>query len=336
MLNSLTDIQFAHPKLLWLLPVLLTLAIVWFYFRYKKSYGSIAVPSLAMFKNYTSWRGALLPVLPFLRFLALSAIIIALARPQSSSTENRINSFGIDLVISMDISSSMLAQDFNPNRLEVAKEVASEFIAQRPNDRIGLAIFSGESFTQVPITTDHKIVQSQLGKIKNGLLEDGTAIGMGIGTGVNRLKDSKAKSKVIILMTDGVNNAGLIDPIIATEAALQYDVKIYTIGIGTKGKAYMPAYKMPDGSVKYDYMPVEIDEDLLTKIADMTGGNYYRATDKKSLEAIYEEIDTLEKTEIESSQSVRVAELFYPFAALALLLLFAEQFLKHTILRTLT
>jgi len=264
----------------------------------------------------------------------MAFIIIALARPQSTSTDEKITSYGIDLVISMDVSSSMLAQDFKPDRLEAAKEVASNFIANRPNDRIGLVIFGGESFTQVPITTDHKIVQSQLKKIKNGLLVDGTAIGMGIGTAINRLKDSEAESKVIILMTDGVNNAGLIDPRTAAEAAIQYDVKVYTIGIGTKGEAYMPAYLLPNGTVKYDYLPVEIDEDLLTEIAQTTGGKYYRATDKKSLGNIYAEIDQLEKTEIESSQTVNVKELFYIFAAIAMLLLFTEQVLKYTLLRT--
>lgn len=334
MFSGWYDIHFAHPKLLWLLPVLLIIALLWFYFRYKKNYGSIQVPSLSMFKDYASFKAMLLPLLPILRFLALVAIIVALARPQSSSTQHRISSYGIDMVISMDVSASMLAQDFKPDRLEAAKDVASQFIEQRTNDRIGLVIFSGESFTQVPITTDHKIVQSQLQKIRNGVLEDGTAIGMGIGTAVNRLKDSKAKSKVIIIMTDGVNNTGLVDPLMATEAAMQYGIKIYTIGIGTKGKAYMPAYKLPDGSIQYDYLDVDIDEALMQKIANMTGGKYYRATDKKSLKEIYKEIDQLEKTEIESSQSVRVAELFYPWAALALLLIVVEQILKYTLLRT--
>ncbi|MEZ4929057.1 MAG: VWA domain-containing protein [Chitinophagales bacterium] len=334
MFSGWYDIHFAHPNLLWLLAVLAVLAGLWFYFRYKKNYGSMQVPSLSMFKDYTSLKAMLLPLLPILRFLALAAIIVALARPQSSSTQHRISSYGIDMVISMDVSASMLAQDFKPDRLEAAKDVASQFIEQRTNDRIGLVIFSGESFTQVPITTDHKIVQSQLQKIRNGVLEDGTAIGMGIGTAVNRLKDSKAKSKVIIIMTDGVNNTGLVDPLMATEAAMQYGIKIYTIGIGTKGKAYMPAYKLPDGSIQYDYLDVDIDEALMQKIADMTGGRYYRATDKKSLKEIYKEIDQLEKTEIESSQSVRVAELFYPWAALALLLIAVEQILKYTLLRT--
>lgn len=326
--------QFAHPYFLWAIPVLIILFALWLYFRYRKDKAAMTLSNTGMFDNYVSWKSRFLVALPFLRFLSLCLILVALARPQSSSTDQKISSYGIDMVISMDISSSMLAQDFKPNRLEAAKDVASRFIMNRPSDRIGLVVFAGESFTQVPITTDHKIVQSQLSKVKNGLLNDGTAIGMGIGTGVNRLKDSKAKSKVIILMTDGVNNTGLIDPITATEAAMQYDIKIYTIGIGTEGEAYMPAYMLPDGSVKYDYLPVMIDEELLTEISKMTNGKYYRAKDKDSLEAIYEEIDQLEKTEIESSQSIRVEELFYNFAALAILLLFLEQALKLSLLRS--
>ncbi len=334
MLSSWLNLDFAHPKLLWLIPALVLVFALWFYFRYKKQYANLNIPNTKVWSNYKSVRGSLLPLLPILRFFSMAFILIALARPQSTSTDEKITSYGIDMVISIDVSSSMLAQDFEPDRLEAAKDVASDFISKRPSDRIGLVIFGGESFTQVPITTDHKIVQSQLKKIKNGLLVDGTAIGMGIGTAINRLKDSEAESKVIILMTDGVNNAGLIDPITAAEAAVQYDVKVYTIGIGTKGEAYMPAYLLPDGTMKYEYLPVEIDEALLIEIAKSTGGKYYRATDKKSLENIYSEIDELEKTEIESSQTVKVKELFYIFAALAILFLFLEQFLKYTVLKT--
>ena len=329
-----SNIEFAHPWVLYGIPALCILFGLWFYFRFKDQYASFAISDTSMWMNYVSWRGKILPLLPVLRLFTLCFILLALARPQSSSTDENIKTFGIDMVLSMDISSSMLAQDFKPNRLESAKEVASSFIESRPNDRMGLVIFGSESFTQVPITTDHKIVQSQLAKIKNGLLADGTAIGMGIGTAVNRLKDSPAKSKVIVLMTDGVNNGGLIDPITAAETAIQYNIKVYAIGIGTKGEAYMPAYVLPDGSIKYDYLPVEIDEKLLQEIAGSTGGKYYRATDRQSLENIYEEIDLLEKTEIETSQTIRIKELFYPFAALAILFLFLEQTLRYTILRT--
>lgn len=334
MFNNWSNITFAHFWVLYLIPVLGILFGVWFYFRFKKEHATFSISDTSMWSNYVSWRGKLLPLVPILRFLSLAFILIALARPQSSSTDENINTYGIDMVLSIDVSSSMLAKDFKPNRLESAKEVAARFIENRPNDRMGLVIFGQESFTQVPITTDHKIVQSQLAKIKNGMLADGTAIGMGIGTAVNRLKDSPSKSKVIVLMTDGVNNSGLIDPIMAVETAIQYDIKIYSIGIGTKGEAYMPAYLLPDGSFEYDYLPVEIDEDLLKEISNSTGGNYFRATDRESLEHIYAEIDLLEKTEIETSQTVRIKELFYPFAALALLFLFIEQALKFTLLRT--
>lgn len=333
MLIDWSNISFAYFLVLYLIPVLAVLLAFWYYFGYRNQHAGFSISDTSMWKNYSSWKGQLMPVLPLLRFFSVAFILAALARPQSTSTDENIKTYGVDMVLSMDVSSSMLAQDFKPDRLEAAKEVASKFIENRPNDRMGLVIFGGESFTQVPITTDHKIVQGQLAKIKNGFIADGTAIGMGIGTAVNRLKDSPAKSKVIILMTDGVNNSGLIDPITAAETAIQYNVKVYAIGIGTQGEAYMPAYLLPDGSFEYDYMPVEIDEELLKEIASSTGGKYYRATDRKSLEAIYAEIDALEKTEIESSQTIRVKELFYPFAGLAILFLFMEQLLRFSLFR---
>jgi Ca-activated chloride channel homolog len=328
------NIQFAHPWLLIAIPIMLVLLVAWYYFAYKKQHATITLSTTKGLENHHAARGRLKAILPVLRYLALSALIVALARPQSTSTDEKTSTLGIDIVISIDISGSMLARDFKPDRLQATKKVAREFIQSRPNDRVGLVVFAGESFTQVPITSDHKVVLSQLEKIEYGLLQDGTAIGMGIGTAVNRLKDSKAKSKVIILMTDGENNAGLIDPITATEAAMQFGVKIYTIGVGSKGQALMPAYRLPNGELKFEYMPVNIDEDLLITIADMTGGNYYRAQNEKELKAIYEEIDRLEKTEIESSRSVRVSEKFHPFAALALMLVLLELTLRYTVLRS--
>ena len=333
MLNNWSNIYFAHPNLLWLIPVCLVFFVLWFVYRHQKQYGSFIFTTTAMWQNYSSWKGKFLTILPLLRFLTIAAIVVALARPQTSSSDQKIKAYGIDMVLSMDVSLSMLARDFIPDRLEAAKDVASKFIANRPNDRIGLVIFSGESFTQVPITTDHKIVQQQLDKIKYGLLQDGTAIGLGIGTAINRLKNSPAKSKVIILMTDGVNTAGEIDPMIAAEAAEKFNVKIYTIGIGSKGNAEMP-YFTRTGEIKYGNFPVEIDEKLLTDISNLTGGKYYRAENKKELSAIYADIDQLEKTEIESSQTINITELFYPFAAFAIFLLFIEQVLKFTLLRT--
>lgn len=333
MLSKWSHISFAHPNYFWLIPILILVFVLWFYFNYKKQYASFIISNTKAFEKNTSWKGKSLVLLPILRFLTLAFIIIALARPQSTSTEENIKTYGIDLVISMDVSLSMLARDFKPDRLEAAKATASAFIENRSSDRIGLVIFGGESFTQVPITTDHKIVQAQLERVKYGLIADGTAIGMGIGTAVNRLKDSESESKVIILMTDGVNNRGLVDPRTAAELAFKYGIKVYTIGIGTAGEAYTPMYLKPDGTFKYDYYPVEIDEDLLKEVANKTGGKYYRAKSQDALKDIYAEIDQLEKSEIETSQTVNTKELFYPFAGLALLFLFLQQILKYTIFR---
>lgn len=332
MLNSWSNIHFAHPILLWLIPILLLLFAVWFYFRYKKQYANFKFSTTEMWNNGDAWRGKLLTVLPILRFLTLCAIIVALARPQTTSNDVKVKAYGIDMVLSLDVSFSMLARDFKPDRLEAAKNVAAKFIANRPSDRIGLVIFGGESFTQVPITTDHKIVQSQLAKIKYGRLIDGTAIGLGLGSAINRLKVSPAKSKVIILMTDGVNNWGEIDPMMAAEAAKAFDIKIYTIGIGSKGMAPSP-FGSSTGEIIYKNAKVEIDEALLTDISKLTNGKYFRATNNTELSSIYNEIDELEKTEIESSQTINVTELFYPFAAIAIFLLFLEQVLKFTFLR---
>ena len=257
---------------------------------------------------------------------------MALARPQSTLQEENIISEGIDIVLAMDVSGSMLARDFEPNRLEAAKAVAGEFIAGRPNDRIGLVVFAGESFTQSPITVDHRVLQKLLDEIKDGLLEDGTAIGMGLATAVNRLKDSEAKSKVVILLTDGVNNSGFIDPVTATEAALQFGIRVYTIGVGTMGKAPYP-FKQGNRTVYRD-MEVNIDEELLQKISGMANGEYYRAIDNESLKGIYEEIDILEKSRIEVASISRVSEKFLPFVLLAGLLLLIEMLLRYTILRS--
>lgn len=329
-----SSVKFAHPWFFVLIPILIVGFGIWYYFAYKKQYATIALSSVKGLENHHSARGRLKAVLPFLRLLSLIALIVALARPQSTNVDEKTSTLGIDIVISVDISGSMLARDFKPDRLQATKKVARTFIENRPSDRIGLVVFAGESFTQVPITTDHKVVLSQLDKIEYGMLKDGTAIGMGLGSALNRLKDSNSKSKVVILMTDGENNAGLIDPITATEAAVQFGVKVYTIGVGSKGQALMPAYILPNGELKFEYMPVNIDEELLTTIADMTGGKYFRAKDEKELMDIYNEIDQLEKTEIESSRSVRVSEKFYPFALLAILFLLLEMTLRYTVLRS--
>ena len=333
-MDKLFSFKFANPEYLWTIPVVAALMILWWFFNRKKEYTSIKMASLEVFKGKSSFRGKLKQLLPIFRLLAIISLIIAIARPQTTNSEEKIKSYGIDIVLSLDVSASMLAKDFKPNRLEAAKEVASEFIDKRQNDRIGLVIFSGESFTQVPVTTDHLIVKEQLEKIKYGFLSQGTAIGMGIATGVNRLKNSKAKSKIIVLMTDGVNNAGLIDPMLATETANQFGVKVYTIGIGSKGQALMPIGMKPNGQFQYGYAKGEIDEKLLKEVANATGGKYFRATGNKSLKEIYDEIDKLEKTEIVSSQTIRKTEEFYPFAFFALFILLLEMLFRYLVVRS--
>ena len=334
MLKELMAYTFLHAWVLWLIPVLWILFGVWYYFLANKRFATTTLSSTKSIENHSSLRGKLTAITPFLRLIALSFILVALARPQSISTDEKVSTYGIDIVISVDISGSMLAKDFKPDRIQATKKVAANFIDNRPNDRIGLVLFAGESFTQVPVTSDHRVLKNQLERVEYGLLEDGTAIGMGIGSAVNRLRESDAKSKVIILMTDGENNAGMIDPITATEAALQFDIKIYTIGVGSKGQALMPAYRLPNGQLKFEYMPVNIDEDLLIKIADMTDAKYFRAQDEKELQAIYDEIDALEKVEIESSKTVRISEKFHPFAGFAILFFLLDFTLRFLFLRS--
>ena len=261
-------------------------------------------------------------------------MIIALARPRSSSEISKTKvTEGIDIILAIDVSESMLAMDLKPNRIEALKRVASQFIRDRVSDRIGIVVYSGESYTKVPATTDKNIVLQSLSEIKHGEIEDGTAIGMGLGTAINRLKDSKTKSKVIILMTDGVNNTGVIDPLSASELAKQYGIRVYTIGIGTNGKALSPIAYNPDGSWQYGMVPVEIDEKLLTQIAQTTGGHYFRATDNRKLVQIYTEIDKLEKSKIEELKYYQYQEKFRLWAFLALVCIVGEFALRHTIFR---
>jgi Ca-activated chloride channel family protein len=259
--------------------------------------------------------------------------IIALARPQKTLKEEIVKAEGIDIFMVMDLSSSMLAKDFNPDRLEVSKRVAIEFVDKRPYDRIGLAVFAGESFTQCPLTTDHRVVKDFLASLKCGILQDGTAIGMGLAAGVNRLKDSDTKSKVIILLTDGVNNAGYIKPITAAEIAKEFDVRVYTIGIGTIGDALAPLSRREDGRYVFGMTRVEIDEELLNQIASMTGGQYYRATSAESLERIYAEIDRLEKTAMEVTAFNRYSEEYYKWLLTGMIALGMYLLLKFTLLR---
>lgn len=327
-------ITFLHPLFFGLL-VLIPLMIWWHYRTKKYDHPSVRLTTLsAVRQKKATGRARYRPVLFWLRILTVLFLIIALARPQSTSTSESIDSEGIDIVMSVDVSGSMLAEDLKPNRIEAAKKVAEQFVRSRPTDRIGLVIFAGESFTQVPITIDQNVVIEQLREIKSGVLVDGTAIGMGLATGVDRLRASKAKSRVLILLTDGVNNTGLIDPSTALEIAKRFRVRVYTIGVGSKGQA---PYPVPTAyGTRTQMMPVQIDEKLLKQIATETGGKYYRATSNKSLKSIYSEIDKLEKTKIEVSSYKHYAELFFPFAMLAIVCLLLEMILRYTVFRSVT
>jgi Ca-activated chloride channel family protein len=329
------NIEFANPKLLWLL-LLVPLAIIWYILRHKKQEASVTFSDLkGMVKLPRTWKAWFRHLLFGLKMAALAMLIVALARPQSSSTNSTSNIEGIDIVMAMDVSGSMLARDLKPDRLTAAKEVASDFVKDRPGDRMGLVIFSGETFTQVPLTTDHGVMLNMLAEMKNGLIEDGTAIGDGLATAISRLKDSEAISKVIILLTDGMNNAGSVDPYTAAEIAKLYGIRVYTIGVGTYGMAPYPA-KTPFGTTVMQQIKVEIDEKLLTTIANSTGGKYFRANNNKKLDEIYQEIDKLERSKIEVTEFRRLHEEFYPLVAWALALLLLEFLLRKTIFRTLT
>ena len=328
-------IYFANPDYLWLL-LSLPLLVGWYVFTRKKSQAVLKISSLNGFRAKSSFLAQLQPALFVLRILSLILIVMALARPQTMdvSTRTRTNK-GIDIVMAIDISSSMLAQDLKPNRLAALKRVAASFVDDRVSDRIGLVIYAGESYTKTPITSDRAIVKNALGEIQfEGLIEDGTAIGMGLATSVNRLKDSRAKSKVIILLTDGVNNSGFIDPKIASELAVEYQIKTYTIGLGSNGTARAPVGLLPNGKFQYGMTKVEIDEELLKTIAKNTGGLYFRATDNKKLEEIYAEINKLEKTEIEEFKYYNYDEKFRPLILLALALLFIEWLMRNTLFRS--
>jgi len=336
-INALTDwkhISFAHPVffgLLLIIPIL-----IWWQLKKSRSHHPAlrltTLSGIAAVKP--TWRVRLRPVLFALRIIALCALIIALARPQSSNVTENIDSEGIDIVLSVDVSGSMLAEDLKPNRIEAAKKVAIDFVDRRPTDRIGLVIFSGESFTQCPITIDHDVLKEQLSDIKSGVLVDGTAIGDGLATAVDRIRRSNGKSKVIILLTDGVNNIGKVGPELALEVAKAYKVRVYTIGIGTRGMAPYPV-QTPFGMQK-QMQEVQIDEPLLKKIAGETGGKYYRATDNTSLKSIYADIDKLEKTKVEISSFKHYAELFFPFAMVAIVALLLELVLRYTTFKSIT
>ncbi|KAF0151497.1 MAG: von Willebrand factor type A [Ignavibacteria bacterium] len=328
-----SDVSFAYPYVLVLLLAVPALAY-WFWKKKEKISPDVSFSSLQVFgKAPVTFKEKLAHVPNYLRLVALTLLIIAAARPQSFSSGENIYTEGIDIAIVLDISGSMLAEDFKPNRLEAAKKVIDEFIKGRTVDKIGLVIFSGESFTQCPLTIDYSVLRNLLKDIQMGMIEDGTAIGNAIANGVNRLKDSKTKSKVMILLTDGVNNAGHIDPLTASQIAQKFGIRIYSIGVGTIGQAPYP-FQTPFG-VRYQMVPVEIDENILKQIAATTGGKYFRATNNRKLAQIYDEIDRLEKTRVEVTSYRHAKELYFGWALAGLLLLFAEVGLSKLYLRRL-
>ena len=323
---------FANP-IYFLLLLLLIPMTVWYIWKLRKSQASIQLSSIEGFGKAPNTLRVYLRHVPFvLRIGAFTFLVIALARPQTTNKWSSTTTEGIDIMMSLDISSSMLAQDLNPNRLEAAKDVAISFINGRPTDNIGLVIFAKESFTQCPLTLDHAVLLNLLKDVKCGMLEDMTAIGHGLATAVSRLKDSKAKSKVIILLTDGSNNAGEIAPLTAAEIAKTFGIRVYTIAVGTNGQAPYP-YVLPSGGTKMITIPVEIDEKVLTQIAQLTGGQYFRATNNKALKEIYQEIDQMEKTKMSTQEYSKKYEDYASFAMIALSFFLVELLLRYTLLK---
>jgi len=326
--------EYVNPEYFWLF-ILLPLVIVWYVFKRKNQVATLQMSSLKGFQD-KSLLPKLKPLLLLLRLVVMSAIIVALARPRTVDISSRTKTNkGIDIVMAIDISASMLAKDLKPNRLDALKKVAAKFIKGRPSDRIGLVLYAGESYTKTPITSDKSIVLGSLKDVRyDSRVSGGTAIGMGLATAVNRLKDSKAKSKVIILLTDGVNNAGTIDPKIASELALNFGIKVYTIGLGTNGTALSPVGLRSNGSFVFDRVKVEIDETLLKEIAKSTNGKYFRATNNKKLQEIYAEINKLEKTEVEEFKFYNYDEKFRFFALFGLGIFLFELLLRFTVFRS--
>jgi Ca-activated chloride channel family protein len=325
------NIIFAYPWFLLLLPI----AAFLFFLRIRKKYfAEVQLSSTSGFEGAESWKTKTRPVLHILQSVAVVSLILALARPQKVLQKENTSGEGIDIILSLDVSSSMLAKDFEQDRLDASRRVAQAFVDRRKQDRIGVVVFGGESYTQCPLTTDHAVVKYFLSKLQCGLLAEGTAIGMGLANAVRRLQKSEAKSKVIILLTDGVNNTGDVTPLQAAEAALKYNIKVYTIGVGTRGKAKAPIAPKGDGSFVYGFVDVEIDEKLLSEIANASGGQYFRATDMASLEAVYNQIDKMERTKIKKDTIKRYIEKFHWFVLIGLLALFTYLILANTLFRT--
>jgi Ca-activated chloride channel family protein len=331
----LKEVSFLNPEFFWLF-LLLPAAILWHIWKRKQLSATLKISSVKGFKAQKSWIAKLKPYLFVLRLLALSSLIIALARPRKVDISSQTKSTkGIDIVMAIDVSGSMLAKDLKPNRMEALKKVATRFVEGRPNDRIGIVVYAAEAYTKNPVTSDKAVVQESLRGIKyDNVIQDGTGIGMGLTTAVNRLKDSKAKSKVIILLTDGVNNAGFIEPETASQIAKEYGIKVYTIGIGTNGNAMFPYAYAPNGGFLFKMMPVEIDVNLLQAIARNTGGKYYRANSNDKLESIYNEINKLETTEIQELKFYDYDEKYRLFVWIALVLVLIEIGLRNTVYRS--
>jgi len=329
------EISFLNPEFFWLF-LLLPAAVVWHIWKRKQVAATLKISSVKGFKTHTSLLAKLKPFLLVLRLLALSSLIIAMARPRKVDISSQTKSTkGIDIVMAIDVSGSMLAKDLKPNRMEALKKVAENFVEGRPNDRIGIVVYAAEAYTKTPVTSDKAIIQQAIQSIRyDNVLQDGTGIGMGLTTSVNRLKDSKAKSKVIILLTDGVNNAGFIEPETASQIAKEYGIKVYTIGIGTNGNAMSPYAYDPSGGLLFRMMPVEIDVNLLQTIAKNTGGKYFRASSNSKLESIYNEINKLETTEIQELKFYDYDEKYRPFVWIACILVLIEFGLRHTVYRS--
>ena len=328
----MTSVTFAYPLFFWLF-ILWGAAVVWYVMRHKKMMPALQMSSIASLRSVRSFKAVLRHALFALRMITLALIICILSRPQSTNQWTTETTEGIDIMLALDISGSMLAQDFKPDRLEAAKDVAISFISGRTNDRIGLVVFSGESFTQCPLTTDHAVLINLLKEIHSGMIEDGTAIGTGLANAVNRIKDSEAQSKVIILLTDGMNNRGSVAPSTAAEIAKTFGIRLYTIGVGTRGMAPYPVQTAL--GVRMQNMQTEIDEQLLTDMAALTNGMYFRATDNEKLREIYQEIDQMEKSLIHTEQHHKKREEFLWFVIAACIALGAEMVLRYTYLRTL-
>lgn len=331
----MTNVTFLNPGFFWLF-LIIPILIGWQIWQRRQLTATLKISSIKGFQAKPSFLAKLKPVLFVLRLLALSAIIVAMARPRTVDISSQTKTTkGIDIVMAIDVSGSMLARDLKPNRMEALKKVAAEFVKERPNDRIGLVVYASEAYTKTPVTSDKAVVLDALNSVKyDNVLADGTGIGMGLTTAVNRLKESKAKSKIIILLTDGVNNSGFIEPETASDIAKEFGIKVYTIGIGTNGMAEFPYAIDARGNFLFKMMNVEIDQELMKSIAAKTGGKYFRATSNKSLQSIYNEINKLETTEIEELKFYDYDEKFRPFALAACALLLLEIGLRKTLFRS--